>query len=276
HLTRAREFAPEKTRVVIDKLIRFYRTGEPDDWRDYTIAWVQDTDSVVDFVNGFIEVYLDARGHKGAWQGMVSFKHAGKTRAIEQLAAQAQWFEDRMPWADEFKKKDVQGISARAIAVVCETGDVGPITPIGVNLPNEADVRQQYGSKSVNLANVVDGYNLARKGEGAVREFASDAAEVERATRWLGIVDDIHTNLHEVVGHASGQVRPEVVNPAQRLGTYYSTLEEARADLVGLYWIGHPEAIARGFSPSAEAALAQYEAYARNALVQLRRVPLGK
>ncbi|MEZ5965999.1 MAG: prolyl oligopeptidase family serine peptidase [Planctomycetota bacterium] len=276
HLTEALAYAPPKTKSALEKLIRYYRTGEPADWRAFNIAWVQDNDSVVDNVNGFVEVYLDARGQKGAWQGLVSFKNKVKTRDIEALAAQAQWFENHMPWAAEFKKKDVKGISARAISVICETGDVGPITPIGVNLPNEADIRQEYGSKSVNLANVVEGYNLASKGGGAAGEFAWDAAEVARAKRWLGIVDDIHTNLHEVVGHASGQVRAEVTNPAQRLGVYYSTLEEGRADLVGLYWIGHDEAIARGFSPSAEAALAQYEAYARNALVQLRRVALGK
>jgi len=276
HLTLALPYAPAKTKTALERLIRYYRTGEPADWRAFNIAWVQDADSVVDNVNGFIEVYLDARGQKGAWQGLVSFKNKAKTRDIEALAAKAQWFEDRMPWADEFKKADVKGISARAISVICETGDVGPITPIGVNLPNEADIRQEYGSKSVNLANVVEGYNMASKGGGAAAEFSFDAAEAARAQRWLGIVDDIHTNLHEVVGHASGQVRSDVENPAQRLGVYYSTLEEGRADLVGLYWIGHPEAIAQGLSPSREAALAQYEAFARNALVQLRRVALGK
>jgi dipeptidyl-peptidase-3 len=276
HLTQAQAHAPETTREVLRRLIRYYRTGDPADWRAYNVAWVQDNAAVVDNVNGFVEVYLDARGQKGAWQGLVSFRNQRKTRPMELLAAKAQWFEDRMPWPDEFRKKEVRGISARAISVICETGDVGPITPIGVNLPNEADVRQEYGSKSVNLANVVEGYNLASKGAGAAAEFSNDAAEAERAKKWLGIVDDIHTNLHEVVGHASGQVGADVANPAQRLGVYYSTLEEARADLVGLYWIGHPEAIAQGFSPSAAAALAQYEAYARNALVQLRRVPLGK
>jgi dipeptidyl aminopeptidase/acylaminoacyl peptidase len=276
HLDAARAYAPDKTKSALDLLIRYYKTGEPADWRAFTIAWVADNDAVVDHVNGFIEVYVDPRGHKGAWQGLVSFKNKAKTRPMEILAEAAPWFEARMPWDDEFKKPDVRGISARAISVICATGDVGPIMPIGVNLPNEADVRQEFGSKSVNLSNVVEGYALASKGEGMVAEFALDAAEIERAKRWIGIVDDIHTNLHEVVGHASGQVRAEVSNPAQRLGTYYSTLEEARADLVGLYWIGDPAAIEKGYAPSAEAALAQYEAYARNGLVQLRRVALGK
>ncbi|MCK5945165.1 MAG: peptidase M49, partial [Planctomycetes bacterium] len=232
-------------------------------------------DSTIDFILGFVEVYLDARGIKGSWEAVVSFRDEHKTRAIAELAVEAPWFEQRMPWDERFKKADVKGISARAISVVTETGDSGPITPIGINLPNEADVRQQYGSKSVNLANVVETYNLV-KTAGSLDEFSFTPAEAERARRYAAQMDDLHTNLHEVVGHASGQVLPEIQNPAQRLGLYYSTLEEGRADLVGLYWCASDKCRQMGLVPDDDAVLAKYEAYARNALVQLRRVPLGE
>ncbi len=273
HLVAAREYAPEPTREALKQLIRYYRTGSPDDWHDYNVLWVADDASNVDAINGFIEVYVDARGVKGSWESVVSFVDKQKTEAIEKLAANAQWFEDRMPWADEFRKPQVRGITARAISVVCETGDSGPITPIGINLPNDADIRQDYGSKSVNLGNVVEAYDRLSSGK-SVQEFAWSEEEIARAKRWEGI-DDVHTNLHEVIGHASGKIRPEIKNPAQILGTYYSTLEEARADLVGLYWIADPEMQELGLVADREGALAEYEAYARNVLVQLRRVPPG-
>jgi dipeptidyl-peptidase-3 len=275
HLTRALEFAPAPTRAALEKLIRYNQTGDLNDWRAFNIAWVQDNDSRVDFILGFVEVYLDARGIKGSWESVVSFRDENKTRAIEKLAAEAPWFEARMPWDERFKKADVKGISARAISVVTETGDSGPITPIGINLPNEADVRQEYGSKSVNLANVVETYNKVRTA-GSLDEFSYTADEAARARRYAAQMDDLHTNLHEVVGHASGQVLPEIQNPAQRLGLYYSTLEEGRADLVGLYWCADAKCREMGLVPDVTAGLAKYEAYARNALVQLRRVPLGE
>ena len=274
HLRAAAIHAPSKTRVALDFLVQYLETGDPQDWRKWAIAWVKDNDSVVDTVNGFIEVYVDARGIKGAYEAIVSFRDAEKTRTIEQLAAMAPWFEQRMPWPDEFKKKDVKGISARAITVLVETGDSGPITPVGINLPNEEDIREQHGSKSVNLSNVVEAYEMAKVG-GAVAEFSWTPAEAERAEKWAAFSGDMHTNLHEVVGHASGQSRPEVKNPAQILGQYYSTLEEARADLVGLYWIVDAELRTKGLVPSEDVALAEYESYARNALLQLRRVPKG-
>ncbi|MBI5851748.1 MAG: peptidase M49 [Planctomycetes bacterium] len=273
HLRDALAVAPPATKIALEKLIRFYATGDFADWHAYGVAWVADTRSVVDNVNGFVEVYLDARGRKGAWEAVVSFVDVARTAAIERLAQQAQWFENRMPWDEEFKKPNVRGITARAISVVTETGDSGPITPIGINLPNEEDIRQQHGSKSVNLSNVVEAY-AAISGATSVEEFGFDDAEKARARRWQGI-DDVHTNLHEVVGHASGKVRKEVIDPARILGTYYSTLEEARADLVGLYWIADPKLVELGLVASEDAALAQYEQFTRNVLVQLRRVPRG-
>lgn len=274
HLRAALPYAPLPTQEALRRLIRYHQTGDLRDWREFNIAWVQDRDSVVDFTLGFVEVYLDPRGIKGSWEGIVSYRDAEKTRSIAALAAEAGWFEARMPWDERWKKPNVVGIAARAIEVVTETGDSGPITPVGINLPNEADVRQQYGSKSVNLANVVAAYNHT-SGVGSVGEFAASAAEAERARRHAAAMDDVHTNLHEVVGHASGQVAPEIENPAQRLGLYYSTLEEARADLVGLYWLADAKLRELGLVPDADAVLAKYESYARNALVQLRRVPKG-
>lgn len=274
HLRAAQPYAPPKTRQALDFLVQYLETGENEDWRKWAIAWVKDTDSVVDTVNGFIEVYVDARGIKGAYEAIVSFRDAEKTKAIEQLAAMAPWIEQRMPWADEFKKKDVKGISARAITVLVETGDSGPITPVGINLPNEEDIREKFGSKSVNLSNVVEAYEMAKVG-GATAEFCWTPEEAARAEKWAALSGDMHTNLHEVVGHASGQSRAEVKNPAQILGQFYSTLEEARADLVGLYWIADPELNKRGLVPHPDVALAEYESYARNALLQLRRVPKG-
>ncbi len=274
HLRHALAVAPLPTRKALQHLIRYNETGLIEDWRQFNIAWVQDTDSVVDFILGFVEVYMDARGIKGSWEAVVSYRDEAKTRAIAELAEEASWFEARMPWDERFKKADVKGISARAINVIMETGDSGPITPIGINLPNEADIRQDYGSKSVNLANVVATYDLVASA-GTVSEFAFTPEEADRARRYGSAMDDMHTNLHEVVGHASGQVLPEVENPAQLLGLYYSTLEEARADLVGLYWIADPKLKSMGLVPNDDAVLAKYEAYSRNALVQLRRVPKG-
>jgi len=275
HLRDALAYAPAPTKKAIEKLIRYNQTGSMEDWREFNIAWVQDNDSTIDFILGFIEVYVDARGMKGSWESVVSFRDEVKTKNIAKLAVEAPWFEARMPWDEKFKKADVKGISARAISVVTETGDSGPITPIGINLPNEADVREQYGSKSVNLANVVETYNFV-KAAGSLGEFSFTPEEEERARLYSAAMGDMHTNLHEVVGHASGQLMPEIKNPAQRLGLYYSTLEEGRADLVGLYWIADQKMKDLGFVPNDDAVLAKYEAYARNALVQLRRVPLGE
>lgn len=274
HLTLALDVAPDKTRKALERLIRYYKTGSPGDWRSYNIAWVQDKDSVVDTINGFIEVYLDARAVKGAWEGVVSFFAEDQAKEIQQLAAEAQWFEERMPWDQEFKKPNVKGINARAITVIMETGDSGPMTPIGINLPNEVEIRQEYGSKSVSLVNVKQAYNKVRGGRALV-EFAWDEEEVARAKEYGDKIADTVTNLHEVVGHASGKVRAHIKNPAQILGTYYSTLEEARADLVALYWLPDEKLRAMGIVAHEDAVLAEYEAYCRNILVQLRRVPAG-
>lgn len=275
HLRRALPFAPEPTRRALETLIRFYQTGDPADLRRHHVAWVEDTDSPVDTVQGFVEVYLDPRGRKGSYEGIVFYGHRGKTAAIRAIAEHAAWFEERMPWDNKYKKLDVRSVTARAIDVVLETGDAGPITPIGINLPNPQDVRELHGSKSVNLANV--GEALERTQWPALRrEFCLTEEELDRAVRWAFLVNDVHTNMHEAIGHASGRLAPHVTDPAAALRETYSTLEEARADLVALWFLPDPGAIERGLSPGMEAALAGIEGYTRGALLsQLRRVKTG-
>jgi dipeptidyl-peptidase-3 len=277
HLENAMEFAPEKTRKALELLVKFYRTGEREDRVAYDTAWVQDSDSSIDTINGFIEVYLDPRGVKGAWEALVSYEDPKKAELIKKIADNAQWFEDHMPFPDEYKKKEVQGISARSIDVIVETGDSGPITPIGINLPNDNWVREHVGSKSVSLANVIEGY--AKGGPSTQAEFCWSEAEIERSDRLGSLVGDLLTNMHEVIGHASGRMSDELsgTDPATVLKEYYSALEEARSDLVGLYFMMDPKLSELGLldDPN-EAALAAYERYVRNAnLMQLRRIKEG-
>ncbi|HVQ24995.1 MAG TPA: peptidase M49 [Planctomycetota bacterium] len=277
HLQDALPFAPPATRAALEKLIRFYRTGAVADREAYDIAWVADNTSPVDTVNGFIEVYVDPRGKKGSWEGIVSYEDPKKAALIKHLADSAQWFEDRMPFAPEFRKPKVKGISARSIDVVCETGDSGPVTPIGINLPNDQRIREEHGSKSVSLANVVAAA-AALEGAGVREEFCWDTAEVARAKQWDSLTGDLETNMHEVIGHASGQQAPDKQgDPATWIKENFSALEEARADLVGLYFMADPKLKELGLcdDPS-EAARAAYENYTRNALLlQLRRVRTG-
>jgi dipeptidyl-peptidase-3 len=275
HLLDAMPFAPAATRRALECLVRAYQTGEESDWRQYHISWVADRDGLVDTVNGFVEVYNDPRGVKGSFEGIVSYVNQQKTEAIRKLAAEASWFEARMPWDDRYKKTDVRGITANAIDVVIETGDGGPFTPIGINLPNPQDIREEYGSKSVQLSNVAEAFEKSLI-PALRREFCNDDAEFQRATKLGMIASEVHTNMHEVIGHASGRQAEHAGDPAKSLREFYSTLEEARSDLVALWFIGDRETIARGMSPGSEAALAEYEGYTRGSLlVQLRRFPRG-
>ncbi len=276
-LTDALPFAPEPTRVALEKLIRFYRTGAVADREAYDIAWVADDASAVDTINGFVEVYVDPRGKKGSWEGAVFYEDPHKAELIKGLAANAQWFEDHMPYAPPFRKPEVRGISARSIDIVCETGDSGPVTPVGINLPNDQRVREQHGSKSVSLANVVTA-GQALGNTGALDEFCWDASEKARAERWGPLVGEMFTNMHEVIGHASGQQdAAHQGDPATWIGEDYSALEEGRADLVALYFMGDPKLKDLGLlDDPAEAALASYESYVRNGLLlQLRRIREG-
>ena len=278
HLEAAIPYATESMATALRALIEWYRTGEAEQQRAYDIAWVADQDSPVDTINGFTEVYMDARGAKGSWEALVFSVNPEKTEAIQKLADDAQWFEDRMPWDPKYRKAGVRGITANAIDVVVEIGDSGPITPIGINLPNDQSVREEFGSKSVSLSNVVEAYD--RSGSGAYRrEFAWDEAEAVRSERWGGLASELNTNMHEVIGHASGQLEDRLEgNPQRFLKEQYSALEEGRADLIALYFIADPKLVELGLVPQeshAEIAQTQYESYTRNAILQLRRIREG-
>jgi dipeptidyl-peptidase III len=278
HLEAAIPFATEPMAKALAALIRFYQTGDDGDRERYDVAWVQDTASPVDTINGFIEVYLDARGVKGAWEALVWYVNRDKTLQIRSIADNAQWFEDRLPCDARFRKRDARGVTATAIDVVIETGDSGPVTPVGINLPNDQSIRERFGSKSVSLSNVHEAYDKATLPE-LRTEFAWTSDEVARATAWSAFAGELTTNLHEVIGHGSGQVDPALHgNPHGALREQYSAIEEARADLVALYFLPDPKLVELGLIPAEhhdEIILAEYEGYARNVLVQLRRVRQG-
>ena len=278
HLRAAMPFATPSMSEALRALIQFYETGEDADRIAYDIAWVRDQESPVDTINGFVEVYMDPRGVKGAWEGIVSYVNETKTRDIQALAANAQWFEDRMPWDPRFRKPDVAGVTARAIEVIVETGDSGPLTAVGINLPNDQAIREKYGSKSVSLANVSDAYE--RSTPEAMRvEFSWSGEEADRAKKWGGFAQELTTAMHEVIGHGSGRMAPGVTEPPHRLlGEQYSSVEEARADLVALYFLPDAKLVELGIVPGDhhhEIVATEYEYYVRNALVQLRRVREG-
>jgi dipeptidyl-peptidase-3 len=278
HLEAAIPFAPEKTAAALRALVKWYQTGETADRVAYDIAWVEDRNSPVDTINGFIEVYMDPRGHKGSWEALVYFVNREKTADIRKIADNAQWFEDRMPWADQYKKEGVRGITANAIDVVVEAGDSAPITPIGINLPNDQQIREKHGSKSVSLSNVNEAYDRSTTAAFR-REFAWTDAEAARAEKWSSVAGELTTNMHEVIGHASGKVSEKLQgSPQTALKEQYSALEEARADLVALYFIPDPKLVELGIVDAAdqqEIVVAEYEGYTRNALAQLRRIREG-
>jgi len=278
HLEAAIPFATEPMAKALGALVRFYRTGETADRVQYDIAWVADKSSPVDTINGFIEVYMDPRGIKGSWEALVFYVNPEKAKRIKALGAQAQWFEDHMPFDPRFRKPNVTGIVANAIDVVIEMGDSGPITPIGINLPNDEQIRERYGSKSVALANVTEAYDKSTP-EGLTSEFTWDAAETERSKRFRSVSDELHTELHEVLGHASGRQAPGFTgSPDEIIKEHYSALEEARADLIALYFIADPKLVELGVVPAADhvqIVRAQYDYYTRNAIVQLRRIREG-
>jgi len=278
HLDAAMPYASPSMARALQALVRFYRTGSNDDRRAYDIAWVADRDSPVDTINGFVEIYMDARGRKGAWEGLVYYLHPDKTAAIARIAEHAQWFEDRMPWDPRYRKPRVTGVTARAIEVVIETGDSGPVTPIGINLPNDQEIRELHGSKSVSLSNVLEAYEKSTP-RSFRAEFSWDDDEIERATHWGAYASELTTNLHEVIGHGSGLVSESLKGmPEAALKEQFSAIEESRADLVALYFIADPymvELALIGGQDHEGVVRAEYESYARNALVQLRRVREG-
>ncbi|MDR3681355.1 MAG: hypothetical protein P4L41_15420 [Flavipsychrobacter sp.] len=267
----------EDQKQALSLLIQFYKTGDLKIWDDYSIAWVQDTKSRIDVVNGFIEVYLDAIGKKGSFESTLSLKDMEETKRIEAIANQAQWFEDHSPIMDAHKKKSVKGITAKAITVIVESGDAAPSTPIGINLPNADWVRKEHGSKSVSLSNVIHAYNVSSAKSGMLDEFAVNKEVLDRLKKYAPLASDLHTDMHECIGHASGQINPGVETTDKTLKNYASTLEEARADLVGLYFIMDQKLIEIGVMPSMDVAKAEYDSYMMNGLMtQLTRLKPGE
>ena len=262
---------------AIELLIEYYKSGDLRKWDEFNIEWVKDTEGTVDFINGFVEDYNDPLGRKGAWEGYVNIKDKEASERTEILCSNAQWFEDNAPVDPRFKKKEVKGITAKVVNAVCLAGDSYPSTPIGINLPNADWIRKEHGSKSVTIANITHAYDFAAEESpaSALKEFAYDDAEIELYKKYGTYVDEIHTDLHECLGHGSGQLLPGVA--ATAMGEYASALEEARADLFGLYFTADPKMVELGIMPDPEAYKAEYSAYIRNGLfVQFNRVELGR
>jgi dipeptidyl-peptidase III len=278
HLEAAIPFASESMAAALRALVRWYRTGEDADRAKYDIAWMADKNSPVDTINGFIEVYMDPRGIKGSWEALVFYVNQEKTGRIRTLAANAQWFEDRMPWNPAYRKPKATGIVANAIDVVVETGDSGPVTPVGINLPNDQKIREQYGSKSISLTNVRDAYDNSTPSS-MTSEFAWSAEESGRGEKFGPLAGELLTDMHEVIGHASGRQKDGLAGtPQELIKEHFSALEEGRADLIALYFLPDPKLAELGILPAADQdaiVRAEYEAYTRNALVQLRRVREG-
>ena len=277
-LAKAREVAENDIQKrALGLLIEYYNTGDLKKWDEFNIEWVKDTIGTVDFINGFIEDYNDPLGRKASWEGYVNIKDFEASKRTETLSANAQWFEDNSPVDPRFKKKTVKGVSAKVINAVCLAGDSYPSTPIGINLPNADWIRKEHGSKSVTIANITHTYDYSSQEmpTSTLTEFAYNKKEVEMAKKWGTIADEIHTDLHECLGHGSGQLLPGV--SATGMGEYASALEEARADLFGLYYTADPKMVELGIMPDKDAYKAEYANYIRNGLmVQFTRVELGK
>ena len=265
----------DKQKEIITLLIDFYTTGDLKTFDDYSIAWVKDTDSRIDFVNGFIETYGDPLGIKASWESIVNFKNIEASNRTEILSNNAQWFEDNSPVSARFKKEKVKGVSAKVITVAMLGGDCYPATPIGINLPNSNWIREMHGSKSVTIDNITDAYDKASQGTGFGEEFMYSEVEIDRRKKYGKLGDDLHTDLHECLGHGSGQLLPGVSQDT--LKAYGATIEEARADLFALYYLADPKMVELGLLPDNEAHKAEYYGYMMNGLLtQLIRVELGK
>ncbi len=265
----------ERQDAVLRKLVEFYRTGDLKTFDEYTILWVQETEAMVDFTNGFTETYGDPLGLKASWEGYANFKDLDATKRTEQLSRNAQWFEDHSPVDVRFKKDNCRGVSAKVIKAAILGGDLYPASAIGINLPNSNWVRAEYGSKSVTIGNLTDAYNKAAHGNGFQQEFVIDAETLALLERYQDRCDDLHTDLHECLGHGSGKLLPGVDPDA--LKAYGATIEEARADLFGLYYLADPKLTDLGLTPDADAYKAQYYGYMMNGLLtQTVRIEPGK
>ncbi|QMU65349.1 MAG: dihydrofolate reductase [Flavobacteriaceae bacterium] len=276
-LAKAKEVAEnEKQAKALELLVSYYKTGSLDTWDAYCIAWVTSTEGNIDWINGFVEVYNDPKGYRGSYETIVEIKDFDMSRKMAVLSENAQWFEDNSPLQDEHKKENVVGVSYKTVNVAGEAGDASPSTPIGVNLPNNNWIRQQHGSKSVSLGNIIAAYNNAG-GSGRLKEFAHDQEEIDLELAYGQTADKLHTALHEVVGHASGVINEGVGQPKETLQHYASTMEEGRADLVGLYYLMDPKIQELGLTDDwKKLGMAAYDGYIRNGLLtQLIRLKLG-
>ncbi|MBK8611684.1 MAG: dihydrofolate reductase [Chitinophagaceae bacterium] len=266
----------DQQKKALELLAAYYKSGDLADFDAYNIAWVADTASRIDITNGFIEVYMDPIGKKGSFESVASIKDMEATKRIMAIANQAQWFEDNSPLMPEHKKKNVKGITAKAITVFMESGDAAPATPIGINLPNADWIRKDHGSKSVSLSNIIGAYNIAGAKGGVLNEFGLNDTVKNRIKQYGALSSDLHTDMHECIGHASGQINPGIETTDKTLKTYASTLEEARADLVGLYYIMDQKLIDLGVMPNFDVAKAEYDGYMMNGMMtQLTRLKLG-
>ncbi len=275
-LEKAAQYAEnDRQKAIIDKLIEYYRTGDLKKFDDYSIAWVEDTDSRVDFINGFIESYGDPLGMTGAWESIVNFKNNEASHRTEVIASNAKWFESNSPVDPRFRKDDVKGVSAKVITAAILAGDAYPATPIGINLPNANWIRAAHGSKSVTLENITEAYDQAAHGNGFNEEFVIDKETSDLMDKYLFITDNMHTDLHECLGHASGRLLPGVDPDA--LKAHGSTLEEARADLFALYYLADPKLLELGLLDNPDAYKAEYYKFMLNGLMtQLMRIEPGK
>ena len=275
NLKKARDYAEdEKQKEVIDKLVAFYETGDLKTFDEYSIAWVENTAPLVDFVNGFIECYGDPLGLKSSWESIVNFKDVEATKRAEKLSQNAQWFENNSPVDPKFKKDKVKGVSAKVIRAAILGGDLYPSTAIGINLPNSNWVRAEHGSKSVTIANLTHAYAQAAKGSGMMKEFAASQEYIDLMDKYGDLTDDLHTDLHECLGHGSGKLMPGV--DPDSLKAYGSTIEEARADLFALYYLADSKLVEMGLLPDAEAYKASYIQQMMNGLLtQMVRIKLG-
>lgn len=265
----------DQQKQVILSLIDYYKTGDLKQYDDYSVLWVKDLDSRIDFINGFTEVYTDPLGMKGTWESIVNFKDIEATKRTEIISNNAQWFENNSPIDEQFKKEEVKGVSAKVINVAMLGGDCYPSTPIGINLPNADWIRRDHGSKSVTIENITDAYNKASLGNGFAEEFMWSSEEIERAKKYGSLTSNLHTDLHECLGHGSGKLLPGVDSDALR--AYGSPIEETRADLFGLYYLGDPKLVELGLLPDNEAYKAQYYSYLMNgSMTQLTRILPGK
>lgn len=255
----------EQQQKIIRLLIDYYKTGDLKLFDRYSIEWLKEDQAPIDFINGFIEVYGDPLAYKASWESVVEIVDQEAGERTRKLAEQALWFEQHAPIRDEFKKQEVKGITARVMQVAMLGGDCHPATPIGINLPNAEWIRERYGSKSVTLDNITYAYDMAAKSSGMIDEFAGSDEEIRLAREWGTIGSNVHTDLHECLGHGSGKMLPGVTTEALR--NYYSTIEEARADLFALYYIMDPKLVELGIIPSLEVAKAEYNSYIRNGLL---------